>query len=145
METLINSINWDAVGGITQIITIIYLVYQFHYLPGKARKEALFNLHALFEISRTKVDKLINEMTLYYMENNCEYGEFLPGITFRAQLLQLHHLQINDLNDEVLKNIVRIATSDALIATAVDSINKQIFAFTQLEAHFNTTFKYKQV
>lgn len=138
-------LNWDAIGGITQIITVVYLFYQFHYLPNKARKESLEHLRILFMLSRSKVEKLIEEMTFFHVANDCKNAEFLPNVTFKTQLLQLHHLLLNDLNDEALENVINMATTDPLIATAVGSINKQIESFTLLEAHFNTVFKFKQI
>lgn len=137
--------NWDAIGGITQIITIVYLVYQFHYLPKKEKKESLFNLKVLFLLSRNKAEKLVNDLTYYYVENNCEHEEFLPNITFSSQVYQLHHLILNELNDETLENVMKISSSNALITSAVQSINNQILSFTQLEAHFNTVYKFKSM
>lgn len=139
------SLNWDAIGGITQIITIIYLIYQFHYLPRRQRAEALQNLGILFEISQKKLDDLIEAITLYTFENKCEYQVFSDGVTFRSQLLQLHHLRLNDLSDSIKENVLRLATTDHLINSAVDSVNKQIFSFTTLEAYFNTTFRFKSL
>jgi len=143
---------WDLIGCITNsiscvtaIITIVYLVYQFHYLPKKQRKEALENLTALFMLSRGKAEKLADELLLYSTQNGCFYSEFLPNVSFHSQMMQLRYLIVSDLSDEVSNKMLQMATTDYLIATAVDSLNKQILSFTQLEAHFNTVFKFRMV
>lgn len=143
---------WDLIGCITNsiscitaIITIVYLVYQFHYLPKIQRRDALENLTALFMLSRGKAEKLANELLSYSVQNGCFYSDFLPNVSFHAQMMQLQHLIISDLTDEVLEKMLKMATTDYLIATAVDSLNKQILSFTQLEAHFNTVFKFRMV
>ncbi len=138
-------INWDAVSGISSVITLFYLYFQFHYLPKKARKEALFHLQVLFGLSKAKVQSLLDAMTFYYVNNKCENDEFLPGVTFKSQALELHHLIINDLNDEKLEGMIKVATSDVLIATAADGINKQVYEITKLEGYFNAAYRFKDI
>lgn len=135
--------DWDTISGFTQIITVLYLFFQFHILPNKERKDALFNLKVLFLLSRGKAQKLIDELTAYYLRHNCENAEFLPNVTFKSQLYQLHHLVLNDLNDDALNTVLEMCTSDPLITTAVNNVNDQIKSFTQIEAYFNTVFKFK--
>lgn len=138
-------IPWDAIGSITQIVTIVYLVYQFHILPNRQRKEAQFHIKVLFILSRNKAQKLAEDLTLYYVQNDCEHAEFTPNVTFQSQIYQLHHLLLNDLNDEALEGVLKQASSDYLITTAANSITKQIDLFTQLEAYFNTVFFFKSI
>lgn len=140
-----SELNWEAIGGITQVVTIVYLVYQFHILPNKQRKEALFHIKVLFLLSRNKAQKLVDDLTFYCVESDSEYAEFMPNVTFKAQLFQLHHLLLNDLNDKAFDAVLKQASSDYLITTAVNSINKQIERFTELEAYFNTVFRFKTI
>ncbi len=139
------TINWDAIGGITQIITVVYLFYQFHYLPNKERKEAIFNLKMLFLASRDKAQNLKNDLLYYSVRQECGDKQFIQGVTFFSQILQLNHLIENDLNDKVLDDVLKMCTSSYLITTAVDNVNKQLHSFTLLEAHFKTVYLYPEV
>lgn len=136
-------VNWGILSGVVQAITLFYLYYQFHYLPKKARKEALSHIRTLFLLSRNKIESLLNSLTDYYVKNDCANEEFTQGTTFISQALQLRHLILADLNDDVLEGALSVATTDPIIATVVDSINKQIFETTKLEAYFNTAYKFK--
>jgi hypothetical protein len=136
--------NWDVISGLTQIITVIYLFYQFHYLPKQERKAGIENLRVLWGLSKQRLDTLIYDLTEYCVENESENKLFIDKVTFQSQLAQLHYLKIADLNDKIFENMIKLCTSKDLIVTATQNLNDQIRSFTLLQAHFNTTFKFKE-
>lgn len=135
--------SWDAFGGVTQVIGIIYLYYQFNYLPRKEKKNSVLRIQTLWITSKTKLEWLIDNITLYIKVENCLNDPFMQEVTFKSQLMQLHHILDSEFTEDAYKQIAVLAESNFILPSMLENINRQLVAFTELEAYFKTTYFYK--
>lgn len=133
--------NWELIGGICAIIGVIYLCYQFHYLPEQETKEFRNNMLAQFRTSQILITQLINDLEHYTLENDGNII-FSDNMSIKGYIRYLKDMQQAELTEDMYARLRDEPLTKQNIITMADSLKAQIHSFNKSKAYFQSNFKY---
>lgn len=132
--------DWNIIGGICAIIGVLFLLYQFIYLPREESKNEKQALLAHFTSTKIVLDKLIDDIDEFAQANNYYYHNFNNASTFRKQLDHLISIRKEGLSDELYKKIANEPLTKEMISLMIKGLDEQVKSFHQVSAYFRSTF-----
>jgi len=128
----------NVIGVIYAVIGVLYLFYQFNILPSKETKDMRIVLLAQFASAQTMVDKLINDMEAFAVQNDCLESLFTQNASFQGQIQHLKEIKSESLSDGLLDKLKTMPLNKELYGAMMASLNEQIKSFHAANAYFNT-------
>jgi hypothetical protein len=135
--------SWEIISGICAVIAVLYLFYQFHYLPKAEVKETKTNLLAQYNMSRKLIDSLIIDMEAYITTKSNYTDLFTNGITFGSYLAYLKNMRDTELSQEFYNKLSAGKFTKENMALMINNLEKQIHSFNLSKTYFDTTFKFR--
>jgi hypothetical protein len=132
----------NIIGTICAIVGVLYLFYQFNILPPKETNDMRAVLLAQFISAQIMLDKLINGIEEYAIQNDCLESDFAPNASFGGQIAHLREIRSESLSTELYNRLKGMSLNKEIYGAMMASLNEQILSFQKASAYFNT-FRFK--